>query len=175
MLFRAGRLLALAALAASALAATAGAATSVPRPGALPRNGVFVRGVSLAGIHLGDTKAQVRAAWGDDFQPCATCDRPSWYFTFADEPVGAAVVFRQGRVDAVFTLGSVFGWRTREGLGIGELIQRLVDVYPQTTVRECAGYAAFTQRSPGAVSSIYVDGEVVYGFALTRPSEPVCQ
>lgn len=167
--------LAAAALAACALAGGAAAAGALPRPGELPRTATFVPGVGLAGIRLGDTAAQVRAAWGGSFRRCGECAKTSWYYTFPDEPVGGAVVFRQGRVAAVFTLGSVFGWRTREGLRVGEPIERLVDLYPRMTARGCAGYSAFSSRSGDAVSSIYVDGEVVYGFALTRPSEPVCQ
>ena len=34
---------------------------------------------------------------------------------------------------------------------------------------------ALSSRGPTAVTSIYTYGESVYGFALTRPSEPVCQ
>lgn len=175
MLSRRALALLAAAAAAGALAAGAGAATFVPAPGSLPRHAVFVPGVSLAGVHLGDSPAQVRATWGDAFRPCRTCTETSWYYSFPDEPVGAAVVFRHGRVSAVFTLGSIFGWRTREGLRIGDLIQDLVDVYPGMSVRDCDGYAAFSRRSGDAVTSVYVDGEVVYGFALSRPTEPVCQ
>jgi len=36
------------------------------------------------------------------------------------------------------------------------------------------GYGALTMRTGTAVTAIYTTGESVYGFALTRPSEPVC-
>jgi hypothetical protein len=31
-----------------------------------------------------------------------------------------------------------------------------------------------TMRTNSAVTAIYTTGESVYGFALTRPTEPVC-
>ncbi|HEY6017157.1 MAG TPA: hypothetical protein VIU86_17500 [Gaiellaceae bacterium] len=170
---RAGALL-LAALAAGAVAASAVAAPSLRVP-QLPRKGELVTGVSLGGVRLGATEADVRSTWGSGFVRCPGCTVPTWYYTYPDDPVGAAVSFRRGKVVAVFTLGSVFGWRTREGLRVGELIERVVDTYPQMQARGCVGYSAFTTRSPAAVTSIYVFGEVVYGFALSRPTEPVCQ
>ena len=36
-------------------------------------------------------------------------------------------------------------------------------------------YRALSMRRPGVVTSIYAAGESVYGFALTRPGEPICQ
>ena len=170
---RAGAVL-LAVLVAGVLAAGAAAAPSIRVP-QLPRKGELVTGVSLGGIRLGATQADVRGTWGSGFVRCASCSLPTWYYTYPDEPVGAAVAFRQGKVVAVFTLGSVFGWRTREGLAVGELIERVVDIYPQLQARGCTGYSAFSTRSRDAVTSVYVFGEVVYGFALSRPSEPVCQ
>ena len=38
----------------------------------------------------------------------------------------------------------------------------------------CIGYGAMSMRTGQAVTSIYTTGEAVYGFALSRPSEPVC-
>lgn len=63
----------------------------------------------------------------------------------------------------------------RCGLRVGELIQRVVGLYPRAGAWDCIGYAGFTTRCAGAVSSINVAGEVVYGFTLARPSEPACQ
>ncbi|MGZ4352711.1 MAG: hypothetical protein ACXVZ4_04125 [Gaiellaceae bacterium] len=160
--------------------AAAGAALASPLPaptGKLPLRGTFVPGVSLGGIRLGASAAAVRRAWGSGlgFVRCGDCRARTWYYTYPEKAVGAAVVFRQGRVVAVFTLGSTFGWKTSRGLQVGELIQRLSRLYPRAASRDCLGYAAFTSSTAGAVSSIYVTGEVVYGFALARPSEPVCQ
>lgn len=169
---RAGVLL-LAAI-AGVIAASAAAAPSVRAP-QLPRRGELVAGVSLGGIRLGATEAEVREAWGSRFVRCPSCSVLTWYYTYPDDAVGAGVAFRQGKVVAVFTLGSPLGRRTREGLGVGELVERVVDIYPELQARGCVGYSAFTARSPGAVSSVYVFGEVVYGFALARPTEPVCQ
>ena len=39
----------------------------------------------------------------------------------------------------------------------------------------CTGYGALSMRKPRVVTSIYTNGEAVYGFALTAPTEPVCQ
>lgn len=164
----------LAATAAGVIAASAAAAPSVRVP-QLPRRGELVAGVSLGGVRLGATEAEVRNAWGNRFVRCPSCSVLTWYYTYPDDAVGAAVAFRHGKVVAVFTLGSPLGWRTREGLGVGELIERVVDIYPGMQARGCIGYSAFTTRSPGAVTSVYVFGEVVYGFALARPTEPVCQ
>ena len=36
-------------------------------------------------------------------------------------------------------------------------------------------YGAVSIRRPGVVASIYTYGDSVYGFALTLPTEPVCQ
>ena len=38
-----------------------------------------------------------------------------------------------------------------------------------------SGYGALSMHRPGAVTSIFTSGEVVYGFALTLPTEPVCR
>jgi len=38
----------------------------------------------------------------------------------------------------------------------------------------CIGYGAMTMRTNAAVTSIYTTGQAVYGFALSRPNEPVC-
>lgn len=133
-------------------------------------------GKSLAGVRLGDTRAAVEARWGTRYRVCSACGEPTWYYLAgAREPLGAGVTFRGGRVSAVFTLGSPTGWRTKEGLLLGEQIDRVHDIYGALKWRLCIGYGALMMRRPGVVTSIYTNGEAVYGFALTRPYEPVCQ
>ena len=147
------------------------------REASLPPVGVLTPGVSLGGVHVGDTAAAVRRTWGSRYRVCKECDAVVWYYLYPrGEPLGAAVKFgRTGRVVAVFTLGSPTGWRTREGLLVGEGIGRIPTLYGALAWHRCIGYAAMSMRKGDIVTSIYTTGEVVYGFALTAPTEPVCQ
>ena len=154
------------------------AASSVAAAASLPREGVLVPGKNLAGVRLGDTPLRVRARWGTGYRTCGRCTTRTWYFTYeraTGEPFGVGVSFRRGRVTAVFTLGSPRGWRTREGLRLGDGIDRAHQLYGDLSWRACIGYRALSMRDAGVVTSIYASGESVYGFALTRPREPVCQ
>ncbi len=144
-----------------------------------PQIGVFVPGKSLAGVQIGMTPAQVRKLWGANFRVCklALCSgTTTWYYIYSKgEPVGAAVVFKGGKVVTVFTLGSPSGWHTQEGLAVGEEIDRVTDLYGKTGWKVCIGYGAMTIHGDKVVSSVYTTGEAVYGFALGLPTEPVCQ
>src|SRR5262245_53148658 len=93
----------------------------------LPTRGILTPGESLAGVHLGDTVAKVKRLWGSNYKVCPSCKAPTWlYFYSRGEPLGAAVRFsKQGRVVAVFTLGAPDGWRTAEGLLVGEQIDKV--------------------------------------------------
>jgi hypothetical protein len=144
---------------------------------ALPARGILHPGQSLAGIKLGDTMARVKQLWGTDFKVCQgkQCPYPTWYYIYPKgEPLGASVRFRNGRVVTIFTLGSPIGWRTAEGLIIGEQVDRISQLYGKLTWNVCIGYGAMTMRTNSAVTSIYTTGQAVYGFALSRPNEPVC-
>jgi hypothetical protein len=149
----------------------------------LPLRGVLVPGKSLAGVRIGDTVKYVKSRWGSGYRVCKTCNdtasgRKTWFYTYMAnaQSLGAAVTFdRQGKVVAVFTLGSPAGWRTQEGLLLGEQIDRVHDLYGRLNWKVCIGYGALSMRKPGIVTSIYTNGEAVYGFALTAPREPVCQ
>jgi hypothetical protein len=143
---------------------------------ALPAQGVLMPGKSLGGVQLGDTAAAVKKRWGSKHTLCAVCPRPTWLYTYkAGKPAGAAVSFRNGRVSAVFTLGVPRGWRTSRGVALGDPAERVQAVYGRLPWSRCIGYGALSIRRPGVVASIYTYGESVYGFALTLPSEPVCQ
>ena len=84
----------------------------MPAVAAAPAKGVFVPGVSLGGIELGMTKAEVRAEWGSKHGVCRNCDRPTWYFNLKPfEPQGAGVEFRHDRVARVFTVWRPLGWQ----------------------------------------------------------------
>jgi hypothetical protein len=149
----------------------------------LPLRGILVPGKSLAGVSLGDTLQTVKTRWGTTYRVCGSCNskasgRQTWFYTYMRDAqsLGAAVNFnKHGKVVAVFTLGSPSGWRTQEGLLLGEQIDRVVDLYGTLKWRVCIGYGALSMRKPGIVTSIYTNGEAVYGFALTTPQEPVCQ
>ena len=124
----------------------------------------------------GDTEADVRALWGRHFTVCSGCDGTTWFYIYpTGDPFGAAVRFRDGRVTAVFTLGAPRGWRDDEGLRVGEVLDQQEASAGDAIFRGCMGYGAKSTREGEAVSSVLMQGLGVYGFALTRPSEPVCQ
>jgi hypothetical protein len=173
-------MLALIATLAIALGAHSGTATVQRQvaPG-FPARGIFVPGKSLGGIQLGDSQATVEASWGTNHQSCdpALCGPSTWLYiaNLKEGPRGVGVTFDpNGNVIALFTLGSPFGWRTAEGVRMGDLFENVVQVYGNTGFRMCTGYGAMTMRTPAATTSVYVYGEVIYGFALTAPSAPVC-
>ena len=143
---------------------------------ALPDQGVLTPGESLGGVQLGDTRASVTKRWGSRHTLCAVCTQFTWLYSYRGRgPEGAAVSFRNGRVSAVFTLGVPRGWRTSRGVALGDPAEKVQAVYGRLPWSRCIGYGALSIRRPGGVASIYTFGESVYGFALTRPSEPVCQ
>ena len=140
----------------------------------LPPRAVLVPHESLAGVRLGETPAQVRAALGDRTSLCGpACPEPTWFYFNASREAGLAVAFRSGRVAAVYTLGSPPGWRSTDGLRIGRLAEPLPSRY--ASARGCTGYLAHSDRRRGSVTSVFVVDRYVMGFALTLPSEPVCR
>jgi hypothetical protein len=142
----------------------------------LPANGVLAPGEHLGGIELGAAPAEVRSRWGTRFTLCSICRRTTWLYSYRGRATtGAAVSFRSGRVVAVYTLGVPRGWRTSRGVALGDPATKVNSVYGTLPWSRCIGYGALSIRRNGAVASIYTYGESVYGFALTLPSEPVCQ
>ena len=145
-------------------------------PAGPPAQGVLVPGKSLGGLELGATQAAVSAKWGDRHTLCTVCRRTTWLYSYrGSATTGAAVSFRNGRVSAVFTLGVPRGWRTSRGVVLGDPATKVHSVYGTLPWSRCVGYGAVSIRRAGAVASIYTYGDSVYGFALTLPSEPVCQ
>jgi hypothetical protein len=146
---------------------------------ALPTKGVLTPGKSLGGLKIGMTMDQVKSLWGSQYKLCPKSDckgQTVWYYIYArGEPLGAAVRFRNQKVSAVFTLGSPMGWHTTEGLGVGEQIEKANSLYGQLAWHVCIGYGAMSMRTGNTVTSIYTTGVVVYGFAITSPTEAVCQ
>jgi len=138
-------------------------------------------GVSLGGVQIGDSMSQVTGRWGHDYllAPRSQCKGTDtcWIYVYAEgEPLGAAVRFNAaGHVVAVFTLGSPSGWRTADGLLIGQGVADATRLYGNLSWSVCIGYGAMSMRTTKAVTSIYTTGESIYGFAITAPGTPICQ
>jgi hypothetical protein len=150
--------------------------------GQLPTRGIFVPGVSLAGVHLGFTQTKVKAVLGSNYQICTVansndlCKEPLWLFEYTrGEPLGVGVKFHLGKVSAVFTLGAIQGWKTKEGLKMYDPVSNIYSFYETPIYTKCIGFEAFSQRRGAVTSSIYTASGVVYGFALTTSGEPICQ
>jgi hypothetical protein len=142
---------------------------------ALPQQGVVVPGQSFAGLKLGATGADIRAAWGPRFGRCRSCARPTWYFTYKKfEPQGAGVVFRAGAAEAFFTTWSPPSWRTSRGLAIGDPALRVGAIYGVLPRVECGTYAALVLRRGRTDTQFYVYQDKVWGFGLSRAGAPPC-
>jgi hypothetical protein len=167
-MMKAVRLLASVALGTLVFAAGASAAP--------PRAGVLVPARSLGGLRLDATQGQVRAAWGARHGVCRDCSHPTWYFNFRPfEPQGTGVAFRQGRAVALFTMWGPQAWRTNRGLGVGDPAVRVAGIYGPLLRVSCGTYYALTMQKGKTRTSIYVVDEQVWGFGLSRLSEPVCR
>jgi hypothetical protein len=154
-----------------ALLLAASGATAAP-----PRAGLVVPGKTLGGLALEATKAQVRATWGRRHGVCRDCPAETWYFNLKRfEPQGAGVTFRKGRAVALFTVWSPPGWRTTQGLRIGDPEFRISTIYGTLFRIDCGRYSASTMRNKGVTTAFYVVDEQVWGFGLSRPGQPVCR
>lgn len=162
-----------AALAAVGIAALL--AVALPAAAEPPGGGLFVPGRSLAGVRLGMTTAQVLATWGERHGVCRDCRRPTWYFNERPfRPQGTGVVFERGRVVHAFTVWKPAGWRTSEGLVLGDPGGDVGAEYGELTERRCAGYAALVRDDPSSPSVFYVYEDSLWGFGLTRPGANPC-
>jgi hypothetical protein len=147
-----------------------------PAAAAPPSTGILVPGTSLGGLPLGDTEAEVEAAWGRAYGRCRNCPRETWYFNyFAFQPRGAAVEFRRERVAAIYTLYEPTGWRTRIGLELGDPVARVTSTYGALLRTECGGYYALLLPRRGAVTAFYVLDDRVWAFGLLARGLPVCR
>lgn len=158
-------------LAVAAVLAFPGAAAASP-----PDAGRLVPGVSLGGVRLGWTLAQVEAAWGRAYGRCRSCREETLYFNrYAFRPEGAGVTLRRGRVVAVFTLWGPGSWSTTKKLQIGDSALRLAGTYGALPRTQCIGYSALELPDRRGQSVVYVVDEKVWGFALLRRGEPACR
>jgi len=141
----------------------------------LPNAGVVVPGESFAGLRLGATPAQVRAAWGSRFGRCRGCSTPTWYFTYKGfQPQGAGVAFVHGQVSSLFTLWAPPGWRTNRGLTIGQPEASVTSLYGSLPRTDCGTYAALVLRRGGVDTQFYVYQGTVWGFGLSRAGARPC-
>jgi hypothetical protein len=196
-----GRAGGLAAAIAVALSAVAYATAAPARETNFPSKGVVVPGVSIGGIQIAMTEAQVIARWGHGFEVCTTCGpNLTWLYEYkGSEPLGAAVRFdvkgpwdghkktnpeasytatkypTTGKVIAVFTLGSPLGWGTKGKVMMFDPVSNVYNVLGNPQTVACIGYTALVVRAGQNSMSIYTASGVVYGFALTGPKEPPCQ
>jgi len=134
-----------------------------------------VPGQTLGGVAVGMSKTQVRRVWGTHFGRCRDCLLETWYFTYRPfEPQGAGVVFRRGRVSHVFTLWQPEGWRTPEGLELGDSEAEVTRIFGALVRRSCIRYTALLLRGRRAQTAFYVFDGAVWGFGLTRPAANPC-
>jgi hypothetical protein len=141
-----------------------------------PKAGIVVPGKRLGGLTLGATRAQVSAGWGSRHGVCRDCREQTWYVNLRRwEPQGTGVAFRRGRVVALFTMWSPQGWHTDRGLLIGDPAARIAGLYGPLLRVNCGTYAVLTLRRGRIKTSFYVVDEQVWGFGLSRLSEPACR
>jgi hypothetical protein len=85
------------------------------------------------------------------------------------------VEFRGRSVAALFTLWSPTGWRTREGLQIGDDETRITNLYGRLPRTHCTTYDAYLLARGRSTTAFYVFSGKVWGFGLNRRSLPVCR
>ena len=147
-----------------------------PSSAAPPKQGLFVPGRSLGGVRLEATRQQVRAAWGRSFGVCRGCAHRTWYFNYRPfEPQGVGVTFQGGHAAALFTLWSPPGWRTTNGLRIGDDVGRVTLLYGPLPRVECGEYYALNLIENGTFNLFYILGQKVWGFGLSRRAAPPCR
>ena len=159
------------------LVATAVSALLLAAPAAAtpPRAGVVVPGVSLGGLALGMTPAQVRSAWGSGYGLCRGCAATTWYYTYRPfTQQGAGVAFWKGRVAALYTLWAPPGWTTPKRLTIGDPAAKITLLYGPMPLEQCFGYSALILRRGATLTAFYVVDTKVYGFGLTRYGRSPC-
>jgi hypothetical protein len=140
----------------------------------LPQRGVLVPSRSLGGLRLGMTQPQVQRLWGTSFGRCRGCKQETWYFNYEKfHPKGAAVRFRKGRVDSVWTLWKPPGWRVGK-LELGAASAALTDRWGALVTVPCGSYEARIATNNDVTSVFYVYADQLWGFGLSRPGDSPC-
>jgi hypothetical protein len=155
------------------------ASTHTSRAADFPARGIVVPGQSIGSLTLGMTQAAVTTRWGSSYTVCGSgCGKSAlvtWLYTYkGPEPLGAAVRFLNGKVVAVFTLGSPVGWGLK-GAMMGDPISNVYSVFGSPGTKNCIGYTALTERIGNSTTAIYSASGVVYGYALVAPAQSPCQ
>jgi hypothetical protein len=58
---------------------------------------------------------------------------------------------------------------------MGDPISNVYNLFAQTGDAQCIGYSALTVKEGASTMSFYSASGVVYGYALTGPSQPACE
>ena len=85
-----------------------------------------------------------------------------------------AVLNPAAKVVAVFTLGSPSGWGAK-GAMMFDPVSNVYNLFGNPGDAQCIGYDALTVRVGSNTMSFYTASGVIYGYALTAPSQPACQ
>jgi hypothetical protein len=150
--------------------AAGGSASAEP-----PSGGLFTPGKSVAGVRLEMTKEQVTGAWGARHGVCRECVETTWYFNEQPfRPEGTGVVFEGSHVVHAFTLWQPEGWKTPEGLELGDQGGKIGETYGLLSERTCAGYTALVLEEGTAWSVFYVYDDGLWGFGLVMPGRSPC-
>ena len=143
---------------------------------ALPRPGSLVPGRSLAGVHLGESAAAVRAALGGRYGVCQGCARTTWYFTYKPfDQHGLAVELTRGRVSAVYTLWQPNGWRAPRGLQLGAVQAQVTKLAGTLIPVTCTGYEALVSDTQEVRTAYYIVDGKLWGFGLLGARETPCR
>jgi len=143
---------------------------------ALPRQGALLPGRSLAGVRLGETAAQVRAALGRSYGVCRGCAVTTWYFTYLRfDRRGLAVELPHGRVAAVYTLWQPAGWSAPNGLKLGAAQGEVTSAAGPLIPTACSGYDALTRDAANVRTVYYIVNGSLWGFGLMRARENPCR
>jgi hypothetical protein len=158
-------------------AAVAALCLAAPAAAVLPQPGSLVPGRSLAGVHLGEPAAAVRAALGKRYGVCQGCSTTTWYFTYRPfDEKGLAVELMHGRVSAVYTLWQPPGWSARGRLQLGAVQAQVTRFAGALIPVECTGgYEALVSDAHDARTAYYIVDGKLWGFGLVHVLESPCR
>jgi hypothetical protein len=140
----------------------------------LPQHGALVPSRSLGGLQLGMTREQVQQTWGKSYGRCTDCRQETWYFNYEQfHPEGAAVRFRKRHVDAVWTLWKPDGWHVGK-LALGAPSAAIAHRFGALVTIPCGSYQARILTKHRVMTVLYVYGDRLWGFGLSRPEDSPC-